>query len=243
MTENEQMSFELALFNEAMQGVVGKAVEAVILFQTGDPGLAVMMGGGTGGIAKGLIAGGHRLWSRRKEKLSRAADAARAESRLSLDELLERALDHDDERRVDLLLRAFRQASQEAIDERVRFYGRIAARGVLLEDDAKVDETARIFSAIAALDEADLKVLLHMANEPNQPWSVLPLGGSAKLLAISERLPELGNVLDAVVARLIGLGLLVDRLGDDNYGDAYALSPFARLCVRSLTEDGPESAG
>lgn len=117
---------------------------------------------------------------------------------------------------------------------RVRSYGRIAASGIVADDDAKVDEAVRILSTLASLDAADLKVLLHMAGRETQPWFVFPHSSEEPIPVLIEELPELGDVIDPIISRLQGLGLLVDRLEDTIYADGQVVSRFARMCVREL---------
>lgn len=150
---------------EIVNSVTNELVKAVALVYGVDPMTASSMGGAFGGAAKGLAARAQQAYERRRQRALVALGAAREESGLEREELLERAL--EDDRKLELLTRAVETAMREADERRVRFYGRIAASGVLAEDDAKVDASERIFSTIANLDTVDLKVLLHMtAREP-----------------------------------------------------------------------------
>lgn len=240
MNSDNSAPTSVELVSEAINGLASKAAEALILIHTADPMLAAAMGGAAGGTAKGLFLDGQRLLARRRERLERALAVAHEQSGLNSQELLEHALNHDDERRLDLLLGALRAASQEVVDERVAFYGRIAASGVLERDDAKVDAQIRVFGTIARLDPADLKVLLRVT-APNSPGEWLyererdARGSTENVLA--EQLPELADVLESVVARLETAGLLSSRDpgGGINFGGTrYQVTVFARRCRSEL---------
>jgi len=222
---------------EIVNSVTNELVKAVTLVYGVDPMTASSMGGAFGGAAKGLAARAQQAYERRRQRALVALGAAREESGLEREELLERAL--EDDRKLELLTRAVETAMREADERRVRFYGRIAASGVLAEDDAKVDASERIFSTIANLDTVDLKVLLHMTAREPTPWLVVEHEGVHDLPVLAADLPELEEMLDPVLSRLLGLGLLTDRLGNTSYGDAHVVSPFARLCVEQLLRTDP----
>jgi hypothetical protein len=182
------------------------------------------MGGGVGGLAKSLVSAAQRAYERRRARLTIALEAAYEESGLGPGELLAEAL--GDDWKLELLTRAFEAAQRDADVRRVRFYGGIAAAGVMARDDAKVDATERIFRTIASLDAADLKVLLYMASKGKVIWSVFELP-TDRVRTLSTELPEVDVMLEPIVYRLLGLGLLTDKDGDTSYADAY-LEAYSR---------------
>ncbi|MDD7941872.1 hypothetical protein PHK61_25995 [Actinomycetospora lutea] len=211
-TDDDKTPFALDVFADSFNGLVSKATEAVILMHTGNPELAATMGGGAGGATKGFIVGGERLWRQRRMKLAAAAEAAQREaSGMTVDGLIEHALNQDDERRLDLLLRAFRRAAHDVDEERDRFYGRIAAAGVLEADDARVDAQTRVFHTVAHLAIADLRALVLMAERPevaswHRALSHQP-GYGEDTRVLDEEFPALAPMLDSIMATLDGQGL------------------------------------
>ncbi|WIX83213.1 hypothetical protein QRX50_21845 [Amycolatopsis carbonis] len=141
----------------------------------------------------------------------------------------------DDDRKLELLGRALEVAQRTVDEERVRFYGRIAAEGVLATDTAVVDEKDRIFSSVAVLDPSDLKVLLHMV--AGQAWQKREAAGQNR--AIADELPEVGHVLDAIFARLETLGMITGQgEGGLMFGNEWTVSEFGRLCMDELRRLG-----
>jgi hypothetical protein len=225
---------EIDIGAEIVNNVTNELVKAAALVHGVDPLSASVMGGGVGGLAKSLVSAAQRAYERRRARLTIALEAAYEESGHGPGELLAEAL--GDDRKLELLTRAFEAAQRDADLRRVRFYGRIAAAGVMAQDDAKVNATERIFRTIASLDAADLKVLLYMASKGKAIWSVFELP-TDRVRTLSAELPEVNVMLEPIVYRLLGLGLLTDKDGDTSYADAYLVSPFARLCVESLLND------
>lgn len=241
--DGERLPVPVELGAEMLNALVSKVVEALVLMQSGDQMVAATLGGLAGGSAKSMLVGGHRLWARRQERMAEAAEAAAETSGLDVAALFERAVGFDDERRLDLLIDAFQAASREANAQKVRAFGRLAAAGVVAEQDAELGQAQRIFDTLVALDEIDLQVLLHMGLHEDQPWFQIPHEGVEHIRVLSDELPKLIDMLDPVISRLIGQGLLIDRLGDTSYADAHVLSPFARLCIVELMRGDDAGTG
>ena len=222
-----------------VNGLVGKATEALLLLQGADPMVAATMSGSVGEIAKeAVVDAGRRLVRRQHERLAAAFSAAGQESDRTPQQLFEYALDQDDERRLDLFVGAFSAAARESNDRKVPAFGRMAASGILAQDDAKVDETARVFATLAVLDEAALKTLLHLVSEEDQGWQMRTPSNERGLNVFENALPELVPVLEAVVAQLEYLGLVTSRESTSGitagHTTTYRVTGFARLCVREL---------
>jgi len=221
---------------EIFNSVTNEVVKAVALLSGVDPMTASAMGGGAAGMITGLGGAFQRAYERRRTRALIALGAARQVSGLDPGDLLEHAL--EDDRKLELLAQAFEISQREADEQRVRFYGRIAASGILANDDAAIDAYERIFTTIASLDAADLKVLLHMASKAHTLWSIFPQSADY-VVALSTELPELGDMLEPIVYRLLALGLMTDRDEEGHmYFQAYVLSPFARRCVETLLAGG-----
>lgn len=241
--EEEQPSAFRELAEEIGSSLANEIVKTAAQLQGLDPMTAAMAGGAAGGTVKGVTSAAVAMFRRRRNRGLAALAAGQAEAGLPPEELLERAL--EDDRKLDLLGRAIEAATREADERRVRFYGRIAASGVLAEDDAKIDTAARVFSTLADLDAADLKVLLLMAEKVERPWiDVDPDGrkGGDVYFELESELPELMEVMDSVLSRLTGLGLVSYVVGGRG-GGTYNINPFGELCVRKLTEGGGEDVG
>jgi hypothetical protein len=222
---------------EIGSSLANEAVKTAAQLQGLDPMTAAVVGGAAGGTVKGVSSAALAMFRRRRDRGLEALAAAQAEAGLAPEALLERAL--EDDRKLDLLGRALEAATREADERRVRFYGRIAASGVLAEDDAKVDKAARAFSALATLDAADLKVLLRMAEKVERPWTVVDLEereGSDEFFELESELPELMEVVDSVLSRLTGLGLVSYVRRERGGAEMYYVNPIGELCVRQLTE-------
>lgn len=219
---------------QIVNSVTNEITKALALTYGVDPMTASMLGGTAGGTLSGLA---QQMYARRRNRSDRALQAARDVSGHDRQELFELAL--RDDRKLELLIHAIEAAMREADEQRVRFYGRIAATGILAEDDAHVDRASRIFSTIASLDTADVKVLLHVASPGTADgWRVDPWQqGTEEGPALSTDLPELVDVLDSIVARLETAGILTIRSeGGISFGTWYTVTNFARTCVAELLE-------
>lgn len=220
---------------EIANAVTNELVKAVAVVHGVDPLTASMLGGGVGGLAKSLAAGAQRAYERRRARAAMALEAAGAATLSGRQRLLERAM--DDDRKLELLVRAIEAATREADEQRVRFYGRIAAEGILSNDDAVVDISTRVFSAIASLDAIDVKVLLHMQelDRFERPRDETPYLPDAESLAVD--LPELADVTESVIARLQTAGLLAAGY-DVTLG--YSVTKFGQRCIADLLAAGAE---
>ena len=173
------------------------------------------------------------MWARRRRRVGRALNAALEYTGHDPMELLELAVDRDNDQAFELFVRALQAAAREADDDRVRFYGRIAASGALAEDDAVVDEAARAFSAIAGLDAIDAKVLLAMGEDHHTRWQL-----RTELLpfpSFEKRFPEANDVLDGVIARLETAGMIrVQTDAGTTYARSWGLTRFGVFCYWHL---------
>ncbi|NMO93208.1 hypothetical protein [Actinomycetospora sp. TBRC 11914] len=237
--DEDEVPALLRYFAAGINGLTGKAVEGFLLVQGADPMVAAMTGGSVGEMAKEtILEGGRRLLLRRQERLLHAFTAAEEESGgWKPHELFARALDQDDERRLDLFVNAFNAAAREADEYRVRSFGRLAAMGVLAEEDAVVDQTARVFATLASFDRADLRAMVYMAERPNKSWqrTRYPKNeGTPNVL--DEELPDLAPVLDAVLARLEGAGVITSAQGPglSSRATQWQVTTYGELCAREL---------
>lgn len=219
---------------EVVSNVVNEAAKTMAMYAGMDPMSAAAIGGAAAGMSKTAEAAFARLVERRR---ARVETALRATGR-DAEHLLVTAM--DDDRKLELLGRALEVAQRTVDEERVRFYGRIAAEGVLASDTAVVDEKDRIFSGVAALDPADLKVLLLMVTD--RAWQKRVAAGQNRVIA--DELPEVANVLDAIFARLENLGMITGQgEGGLMWGNEWTVTDFGRLCVDELRRLGvPDAA-
>ncbi|MGW4829621.1 hypothetical protein ACWEOG_18710 [Amycolatopsis japonica] len=210
---------------EVVSNVVNEAIKTVAMQAGMDPLSAAAIGGAAAGVSKTAEAAFGRLVARRRAR----AEAALLATGQDPEHLLLAAM--DDERKLELLGRALEVAQRTVDEQRVRFYGRIAAEGVLASDAAVVDEKDRIFSSVAVLDPADLKVLLLMVT--GRAWQKREAVGENK--AVVDELPEVARVLDPVFARLENLGMITGQgEGGVMWGTEWTVTEFAHLCVAEL---------
>lgn len=211
---------------EVAGSVAGEVAKATAMSLGFDEVSASAVGGTVSGLVKSAHPAFSRMLARRRQRLEVALDEAKGTVG-SLTELLVMAL--EDDRKLELLAQALETAQKTADLQRVRFYGRIAAQGVLAEDTARVDEALRIFSSLAALDAVDIKVLLHMCAEEDAKWSRQRLEGE---------LPEVGVVLDAVLPRLETQGVVTSNAGSSFLASVptWWATGYGLLCVRELLE-------
>jgi hypothetical protein len=220
---------------EAASSVVNEVTKAVAMLHGVDPMTAALVGGSAGGAAKGIVGAATSLWYRRRDRANKMLTEAEATSGRTRLALLEEAL--KDDRKLELLGQAIETAMREADERRVQFYGRLAASGVLAEDEAQVDVANRIFTTIASLDTADIKVLLHVTSPgASDHWLVDPPRKETRNVHVLRAdLPELDNILDSIVARLEAAGLLTARAeGGITAGTSEKVTPFARQCADAL---------
>jgi hypothetical protein len=230
---SEDNSLPAEVGAEIANAIVSKVVEAIVLVQHGDPGLAAALGGGAGGATKGLLAGAPRRWARRRRRVGLALDAAREHTGHCPMELLELAIDRDSDQAFEFFVRALQAAAREADDDRVRFYGRIAASGALAQDDAVVDEAERVFSTIAGLDAIDVKVLLALGEDHHTRWQLRT--GVLPFPSFEKRFPEANNVLDGVIARLETAGMIRGQTdAETTYARTWGLTRFGVFCYWHL---------
>ncbi|XVV05901.1 hypothetical protein ACQPW3_11105 [Actinosynnema sp. CA-248983] len=228
--DNQPQRGEVA--TEIAANTVNEFVKTLAALNHVDPMTAAAIGGFAGGVIKVLPSALTRAiaWRHRRQVI--AAESAYEVAGGDLEGLMEKAL--ADDAKLELLLSAFEKAQHAADLQRVRFYGRIAATGVLADDIATVDRAQRIFSSLAALDAVDLKVLLHMAKDVEREWvRTDPNGGPT----LDSELPEVGVVLDAVLPRLEAHGLVTTNAGVTSFLSAphrWQVTDYGQLCLREL---------
>ncbi|MBB5808939.1 hypothetical protein F4560_008707 [Saccharothrix ecbatanensis] len=230
MTDLEPRRNSIA--SEVLSNVSNEVAKAIAVLIGFDAISASAVGGTVGGLVKSAHPALISVIERRQQRLRIALDEATHVGG-DLDELLTTAL--DDDRKIELLAQALESAQKTADHQRVRFYGRIAAKGVLAEDTARVDEAQRIFSSLAALDAVDVKVLLHMCSEEDRKWRKYDSEGGPSL---AMDLPEVGTVLDAVIPRLEAQGLITSNAGSTFLSSmpTWWVTDYGKLCVSELLE-------
>lgn len=235
-TQGRPLPIPLEAGIEGLSTFVGEVVKIIFAFG-GDVETAAWVGGGAGATTKALGVGLSKYYQRRREYRQTAQEEAQRSSGCTAEELLGAAL--KDPRKLDLFMRAMQAAELQADEQTRRFYGRIAASGVLAEDVAQADAAARIFSTIVSLDPADLKVLLFVT-QPRSPesWIVEHPPSHPEAVTLRSALPELAEIMDSVVARLETAGLLTSRENVEGVTmgrtTPYRVTPYARLCVEEL---------
>lgn len=221
----------------ALSGAMGSAVAQVAglaaASQLGlDPVTTAALAGMSGTLAQVATA---RFYRRVGTMLGEAGDTAELEPQ----ELVSRIL--DDEACLDLLLRAVEEAVWTRDATRLRFYGRMLARGVLANDDGTiVDDSVRKVRSLAALDPVDLQVLNHMATR-EQGWLKYETDEHRGTIALD--LPEIKCMIDAVFARLDTNGLILSSAHSEEgaaLGASWTITPFGRACLAELRRLGDD---
>jgi hypothetical protein len=144
----------------------------------------------------------------------------------SLQEILDRIRDDPPRRR--LLNETLRAAYATEHGEKLRWLGYLLASGLLLQDDAKVDEIARVVQTVARVDPADVRVL-YLISRPTRSKFVV----RAELI---DRYAEAETVMDSILATLEREGLIFDKGSTAN--DFWSPTAFGQLLLRTLHDAG-----
>ncbi|MFB9909653.1 hypothetical protein [Allokutzneria oryzae] len=217
---------------EVFSNIANEVAKAVAMLYGVDPITSSAIGGFAAGVTKSLpLQLVERIARLRAARINTAVGEA-LKSGVDPEEFISLAL--NDDRKLELLARAMEAAQKTVEDQRVKFYGQIAAEGILAADAAIVDESQRILSTIASLEPSDLKIFLHMRTAEN--WSKYHHEGGSRTLAIE--LPELSPVLDSSLARLEALGLATSASeGGLSFGTFWRITKFGELCLKKLLND------
>lgn len=220
---------------EAMiTGGLGEAVKVMLASSLGlNPVLIAALVGPLPLWVQGLPEGLQRLLFRGVERQRALTDEATSWSGIDLDELITRAM--ADEHRVELLARALEGAQHSADERQARALGRVLADG--MRDDAVVDESRKVVSTLSRLDPSDVRVLALMGD--GRPWKKRrPEKNGQGSSVVSELLPTLSPVIDAIFAVLTTQGVISDEAtGLSAVGTSWSITEFGRLCLRWLEAD------
>jgi hypothetical protein len=171
------------------------------------------------------------MLEKRRIRVELAMRTACEEVNCSAEELAIIAL--RDDRRIELLVRALEAAATSEEERKVRALGRAMALGIMTDDDAKADEYLRMTTTLAQLEPIDARVLEIMA-KPGSKWFKRS-GGHAP--AVTDAIPGASVVIDAVFARLSGLGLITDASAEHGIilgGAPWSITKFGESCVEAL---------
>ncbi len=212
---------------DAAAGASGVLVE---LLTAGAPGIGASA---TLAVSTAMRLGEAALLRRRQRMGSALATAAEVMD-VGLDILEERAADYD--ARLELLARVLEAAARTPLEDKVRALGRVLAMGY--EDD--LDEIARaavLAAALADIESPHVHVLALLRAEPTPDLDVSQSKTRSGWngVQLSERLSGSADVLPALLAVLLGHGLIVDAAHATwDFIPHYALSPLGRKCLELL---------
>jgi hypothetical protein len=205
----------------------------------------VAVGGGVAGtVAGGLIPLGvhaaDRLGElavrRRRERQGMAVEAAGLLD-AGVDVFDERRADHDE--RVELLARVLEAAGRSSFEAKIQALGLVLRDG--LSEGGDVGEAMVLAAGLAVVEPPHVVVLRYLHEHPQTPTyngqdpeSEHRYRPGWRVPELSEALPELAVVLDALLAVLGGQGLARSAPGE-SLGDTgvthWAVSPLGRRCL------------
>jgi hypothetical protein len=188
-----------------------------------------------GSVAEELVNVNYRLWADPFGRLERFRDVAEEASGVSLDELLAEA--GKDPRTLQLLARTSEEAARSLDGWKVDMLARAFVDALRTD---KVDEAAVVIETLVQFDALHMRLLGIFNQQGPQklhgPASTDPVFYAWKAEDVTARQPELAEVLDALVARLDGLGLLTDfRSRYGGHDPLWRLSPFGEKCAAYLS--------
>ncbi|GAB2999805.1 hypothetical protein GCM10027184_64860 [Saccharothrix stipae] len=217
-------------------GAAGGATVGILAALALGPEAAGIVGNSSGPLIEELSYGVRQLLMRQIGRVEAATEEAVTCGNCTIDELLRESL--ADDRRAAVMTAALRAAAVAQDEATVLALGRAYARGVLTADDAQIDEQMRIVATLGTLDPVDVRVL-HVMREGE--WAKRPSKGSS-LGFLSEEIPSVLSVVDAVVARLLTEGLISNEAPGMMAGTRLQITDFGRLCLRSLWEVGYQAS-
>jgi hypothetical protein len=197
---------------------------------------AVPLAALAGAFAEEVVALGFDLRQRRAERVTGMVERAAASQNVALEKLLTGV--KANESKEALFIRAV-QAAADAVDEsKLDTLARAFATGALADDQAVVDEAIIVVDTLAQLEAPHLRLLAILAEPCDAP---LPGRMSPREQAWSKdfilwRHPGLTTTIDALVAKLHGLGLIYDAgAGRTDYlGAWWTPTQFGDVCVGHL---------
>ncbi|MDK3258099.1 hypothetical protein [Blastococcus capsensis] len=208
----------------------------------------IAAGGGAAGTAAGGLASiGVLVVDRfvgvvRRHRQERAGRmlAVAAEVLGGLD-ILEERTTADDER-VELLGRILEAAVRTPLEEKIRALGRVLGEG--LSQDGDVSEAMVLATALADIEAPHVAVLQLLYEQPGPPAELLRAGIDRatgwEATAVAAALPNLGDVVDGLLAVLGGRGLLKDSGGVPYPGGVgpavWVATDLGRRCLFLLAE-------
>ena len=215
------------VIRDLVSGASGVLVE---LLTAGAPGT----GAGTTLAVSTALRLGDAAMARRHRRMGGALVAAAEALDVGLDILEERAPDYD--ARLELLAQVLEAAAKTPLDAKVRALGRVLALGY--QDDLEVIARAAVLAAaLADLEAPHVQLLALLKSEP-APGHDLPqskIRGGWNVMQLETRLPAIAEVLPALLAVLLGHGLIFDAAHATwEFVPHYALSPLGRQCLRLL---------
>jgi hypothetical protein len=215
--------------------LAGASITQALLLLESFPALAAVAGAAASPALANAVS---VIVQRRKERVAMAADAACAEGSCEFDDIVNATVSSD--RKIELLGRALDSAALAEDARKVRALGVALARGVLGQDNAKLDEQMHIVNALSRIGPAEAKLLDYMVTAGRSTYIVrLPeIKNQNKSPTLESELPFMHPLLDAVVASLSTLGLI----SNEGYGisttTSWHVTEFGYLCLNALLEQG-----
>lgn len=223
-------------------GAVGSAVSVALAAGSPGPGWVAALAGALSSPA--IAAAARATIAARQRKVQRAVDAACESGRCTFEDIV--AASVRSERKIELLFNMLQGAARSEGYRHAQALGRLLVDGAFapIDEDA---EYARIMSALAQLDGADVEVLGHLGRWPNtapddqQSFVIRDPNNSENTLA--RQLPHLARLLESIIGRLETLGIISSATGGATWGGlsfdtTWHLTQFGHLCVGRLLAEG-----
>lgn len=205
--------------------------------------LGSVIGNASGPLVEEVSHAARQVIQRRFNRVHEVVETAASYAELETSDFLHRSL--ADDNRTQLMAMALEAAADAVEQRKIVALARAYARGVLAEDDAKVDEQKRIVATLAALDPIDVRALDWMAQHPG--WLLTPEESLPQVPTLSVEVPQVAPVLESVVMRLSQLGLIDDKtfagITSTSKMLLWRVTGFGLLCVetlRGIGESEPE---
>jgi hypothetical protein len=181
-------------------------------------------------------------FERARRKANRVVADAAAQTGVSEDQLIEMA--EQSPQKTELAVEAINAATRATTEQKLRALASSLARGVQGDDNTAAQERITV-AALTDLEPLHVAVMMcllsqpptfksenewqeAMRNRPSCAYGWLPS-------EVSERLPEVAQIIDAVFASLNRYGLVIDSaIGTAGYNARYAVTDFGCRCLGYL---------
>lgn len=212
---------------DIVSGTSGALAE---LLTAGAPGVGA---GATIAVSTAIRLGEAAL-QRRRRRMGCALETAAEILDVGLHILEERAPEYD--ARLELLAQVLEAAAKTPLEEKLRGLGKVLALGYQ-DDPGEISRAAVLAAALADVEAPHVQVLALLRAEPT-PTANVPQSNTRSgwnVVQLNARLPADADILPALLAVLIGHGLILDAAHATwDFIPHYAISPLGQKCLELL---------